>query len=86
MLNLWIYDGRAFGGKHPENNRYPMVAEYDYFRFYKWDGDTEYPCENMSTKCLREDDKYLSGNNPCDGIPQIGLLLGKVPCQAECKK
>jgi len=71
MMNLWIFGtGYEFGGEEGRNNRFPMRSEYEWFRFYKWDGETVYPCPNMSTACLAEDDWYLSGNNPCDGIPQ----------------
>jgi len=71
MMNLWIFGpSYAFGGEEGENNRYPMRSEYEWFRFYKWDGDAAYPCADMSTTCLTDDDWYLSGNNPCDGIPQ----------------
>jgi len=74
MMSMWIWDdgisdGRFdFGGPEGGNNRYPLVLEYDWFRFYKWDGDTEYPCPNLDDSCLTEDDKYLSSNNACDGI------------------
>ena len=45
MMNLWIFGPKAnFGGKEIENNRYPMTSEYDWFRFYKWDGESTYPC------------------------------------------
>ncbi|CAE7948123.1 licB, partial [Symbiodinium sp. KB8] len=45
MMNLWIFGPKAnFGGKHIHNNRYPMTSEYDWFRFYKWDGEDTYPC------------------------------------------
>ncbi|CAE7378508.1 licB, partial [Symbiodinium sp. CCMP2456] len=39
MMNLWIFGPKAnFGGRQIDNNRYPMTSEYDWFRFYKWDG------------------------------------------------
>jgi len=83
MMNLWIfgvlYD---FGGPHGANNRYPMHSEYDWFRFYKWDGDTSYPCDDASDSCLTDDDKFLSSNNPCDGIAQEPE--GSAPCVAQC--
>jgi len=85
MMNLWEYDRRAlFGGKEIWNDRFPMRSEYDWFRFYKWDGDEQYPCAGMGEQCLTEDDKYLSSNNPCDGIPQVGSVFGKAPCIASC--
>jgi len=84
MMNLWIFTGGNFGGHDIYNNHYPFHSEYEYFRFYKWDGDDHYPCTNMNTDCLLEDDLYLTANNPCDGIPQQGLLEGKRPCTAQC--
>jgi len=85
MMNLWIFGKSAgFGGKAIYNNQYPMSNEYDWFRFYKWDGDDTYPCDGMSTSCLTADDEYLSKNNPCDGQEQKGLLHGKAPCATSC--
>jgi len=85
IMNLWMFDERAlFGGKQIENNRFPMRSEYDWFRFYKWDGDADYPCAGMGDECLTEDDRYVSSNNPCDGIPQVGTVFGKEPCKASC--
>jgi len=82
MMNLWIF-GRTygFGGRQGWNNRYPMYSEYDWFRFYKWDGDHEYPCADAGGSCLGHADRFLSSNNPCDGIPQAG---GHVPCWGNC--
>jgi endo-1,3-1,4-beta-glycanase ExoK len=86
MMNLWVFgETYGFGGPHGENNVYPMQAEYDWFRFYRWNGETQYPCDGLSTSCLTDDDKYLSSNNPCDGIPQVGTVYGKAPCQATCR-
>ncbi|CAE8637740.1 unnamed protein product [Polarella glacialis] len=93
MMNLWIYhDAKPFvpfGGKHLDKDRFPMHADYDWFRFYKWDGDHHYPPADMSSKSLTGDDMYLTSNNPCDGIPQIGEVLkdGKKlkPCKATCR-
>jgi len=85
MMNLWIFGPPAnFGGKQIHNNRYPMTSEYDWFRFYKWDGETTYPCPG-STSCLTDDDKYMDGNNPCDGQPNYGSWKGKQPCAASCR-
>lgn len=85
MLNLWIFGDRAlFGGKEIWNNHYPMHSEYDWFRFYKWNGDKDYPCLELGTSCLTDDDMYLSSNNPCDGIPQRGTKFGNAPCAATC--
>lgn len=87
MMNLWMFDDRAlFGGPEIKNNQYPMESEYDWIRFYKWDGDSHYPCSSMDSSCLTSDDKYLSSNNPCDGIPQVGTVYGKTPCHASCHR
>merc|ERR1719310_1272086 len=86
MLNTWIFTGGGFGGGAVSNNRYPMRTEYEYFRFYKWNNEKVYPCKNMDTSCLEADDKYLSTNNPCDGIPQIGKIYGQSVCKATCHK
>ena len=63
MMNNWVFNGTAFGGGDPTKNTYPLVGEYDWFRFYKWDQDTSYPCEPVPA-CLPADDKDLSANNP----------------------
>jgi len=85
MMNLWIFNPRAgFGGKEIWNNRYPLHNEYEYLRFYAWDGDTHYPCPSMDASCLTSDDQYLSSNNPCDGIPQVGKIGHTQPCVARC--
>ncbi|OLQ15535.1 hypothetical protein AK812_SmicGene167 [Symbiodinium microadriaticum] len=47
----WYIDGKA--------------VRYDWFRFYKWDGEDTYPCA----------DTYLDGNNPCDGQPMLGAAF-----------
>jgi len=87
MMNTWVYDDRAlFGGKEIENDHFPLHTEYDWIRFYKWDGDLHYPCAGMGTQCLTKDDRYLSSNNPCDGIPQEGTVYGKQPCTAVCHR
>eukprot|EP00929_Paragymnodinium_shiwhaense_P060149 TRINITY_DN3006_c0_g1_i1.p1 TRINITY_DN3006_c0_g1~~TRINITY_DN3006_c0_g1_i1.p1 ORF type:complete len:609 (-),score=97.34 TRINITY_DN3006_c0_g1_i1:239-1852(-) len=84
MMNTWVFSGGRFGGWHKENNRYPLRTEYEYFRFYKWDQDTLYPCHDMRPSCLTEDDHFLATNNPCDGLKQQGLLHGRKPCKAIC--
>ena len=63
MMNNWVFNGTAFGGGDPTKNTYPLVGEYDWFRFYKWDQDTSYPCDPLPA-CLPADDKDLSANNP----------------------
>ena len=86
IVNLWVFGPSAgFGGKDIKNNKYPMHSEYEYFRFYSWDGDKQYPCKGMGTSCLSPDDNYVTGNNPCDGIQQVGLVNGVKPCRATCK-
>merc|ERR1712232_1083980 len=80
MMNLWIFSRGGFGGRNIRNNHYPMQAEYDWFRFYRWNGEKQYPCKHFGTQCLQPDDLYLSVNNPCDGIEVEGLLEGRRPC------
>lgn len=89
MFNLWVYAADhprigLFGGQDIENNQFPMHAEYDWFRYYKWDGDSEYPPKEPKMEYLRDDDLYLTGNNPCDGIPQLGKRYGEEVCLAKC--
>lgn len=85
MMNLWVFNEKAlFGGKKVENNHYPMFSEYDWFRFYRWDKETLYPCGEFDPSCLTEDDMYLTSNNPCDGIPQLGTVYGESPCESVC--
>ncbi|CAK9002436.1 3-1 [Durusdinium trenchii] len=87
MMNLWIFGPKAnFGGKEIHNNRYPMTSEYDWFRFYKWDDEPGgYPCIGSDSCCLTQDDRYLDGNNPCDGQPMQGTWKGKGACTASCR-
>jgi hypothetical protein len=56
-----------FGGNDPSANVYPMHAEYDYVRFYKWDSDTTYPCA-PTPACISHVDNVNSKNNPDDGV------------------
>lgn len=85
MMNLWVFNASAaFGGKDIQNNEYPMHTEYEWFRFYKWNGDDQYPCASMDASCLPAEDRDLSSNNPCDGLPQSGEVAGKAPCMAAC--
>lgn len=86
MMNLWLFDDRAlFGGPQIQNNRYPLYSEYEWFRFYKWNGEDSYPCADMDSSCLTSDDMYLTKNNPCDGIKQEGTVYGKTACQTTCR-
>lgn len=87
MMNLWIFNATAaFGGAELENNTYPMNTEYEWFRFYKWNEDMNYPCKTMNEACLDAADYGLSSNNPCDGIPAEGQITGtnKQACVATC--
>jgi hypothetical protein len=63
MMNHWVFNGTAFGGGDPTKNTYPIVGEYDWVRFYKWDQDTMYPCE-PAPDCLPAADTDFSLNNP----------------------
>ena len=46
------------------NNKYPFTAKYDWFRFYKKNDETTYPCEG-TPGCLPAADKTKSSqNNP----------------------
>ena len=70
-----------------------MRAEYDFIRFYRWDGDKDYPCADMSTACLKPEDLDLTGNNGCDGLGFMGELstcgqcgtTQRVQCVAACE-
>lgn len=93
MANLWVFnDTFAFGGPEGDNNEFPLVSEYDFIRFYKWDDDMEYPCPAMDASCLPAADTDLAGNNGCDGIDNTGDLTNcmqcgttvHVACSAEC--
>lgn len=73
MANLWVFgDSFDFGGPEGANNVYPMRAEYDFVRFYKWDMDDAYPCPDMTAACLKDTDLDLTSNNACDGVPLRG--------------
>jgi Glycosyl hydrolases family 16 len=64
MMNLWIFSGNTFGDG--ANNKYPFKATYDYFRFYKLDTETKYPCTPVPG-CLDAADKTVSSqNNPTE--------------------
>jgi hypothetical protein len=64
-MSLWVFGGSgAFGD--PSKNTYPMVAKYDWFRFYELDSELEptYPCD-ATPGCLPAEDKTVSSqNNP----------------------
>jgi hypothetical protein len=62
MMNLWVFSGTTFGDA--ANNQYPFTAKYDWFRFYKLDTETTYPCA-PTPGCLPDADKTSSSqNNP----------------------
>lgn len=70
IMNLWVFTSKALGGGDPANNTYPIKAEYDWFRFYKWNNDTTYPCVNTPS-CLPADDLKLAKNNVNDPLPDL---------------
>jgi len=87
MMNLWIFGtGYHFGGKKGKNNRYDdFHTEYEWFRFYKYNGDKKYPCPGLKPDCLSNDDKYFSSNNPCDGLENKDHDTGKkAKCHGKC--
>ena len=63
MMNLWQSDSSWAG--NVAATQYPLVAEYDWFRFYKWDGDDQYPCEPLPN-CLSPEDVDENRNNAKD--------------------
>ncbi len=63
MMNLWVFDGNAFG--LGQNNKYPFTAEYEYFRYYKSAQETTYPC-SPTPSCLSAADLADSQNNPSE--------------------
>jgi hypothetical protein len=63
MMNLWIFGGTGGPFGDPTNNKYPFSAVYEYFRFYKWDQETTYPC-SPTPGCLPSSDTAFSQNNP----------------------
>lgn len=64
MMNLWT---GGFGGD-PSGSDFPLVSEYEWFRFYKWDTETTYP---MDPAALPQTDKDGSKNNSEDGLEDI---------------
>ena len=59
MMNLWVFLGTHFGD--PTQNTYPLKSEYEWFHFYKADGET-YPCSPTPT-CLQPADTAFAKNN-----------------------
>jgi len=64
MMNLWW---GSFGGSGA-NNQYPLVTQYDWIRFYKWDMEDTYP---MDPAMLPQTDLDGAKNNTEDGITYI---------------
>lgn len=65
MLSLWVFSSNvAFGD--PALNKFPFSAKYDYFRFYRLNTETTYPC-SPAPACLPAADKTQSAqNNPSE--------------------
>jgi len=59
MMNLWVFLGTHFGD--PSQNMYPLKSEYEWFHFYKADGET-YPC-SPAPACLQAADTAFAKNN-----------------------
>jgi beta-glucanase (GH16 family) len=74
VMNLWVFSGAALGGGDPANNVYPISGSYDWFRFYRWNGETTYPC-NGTAGCPSAADLELAKNNSKDGLPDIRPAL-----------
>jgi beta-glucanase (GH16 family) len=70
IMNLWIFPTKDLGGGDPALNKYPFSGQYDWFRFYKWNSDATYPCDNTPS-CLTADDLKLSKNNAADPLPDL---------------
>jgi endo-1,3-1,4-beta-glycanase ExoK len=71
IMNMWVFGNQNLGGGNPAGNVYPIYGEYDWFRFYRWDGDTTYPCADQARSCVTADDLKWSKNNPKDPLPDI---------------
>lgn len=71
MMSIWM---GAFGGD-PTPNQYPLFADYDWVRFYKWNEEDTYPCTPPAgmdfSACLDAGDLDGAKNNPDDGVPDI---------------
>jgi hypothetical protein len=70
MMNLWVFGSPALGGGSPADNVYPIRAQYDWFRYYKWESDAMYPCSPLPS-CLPAADLELAKNNLSDPLPDI---------------
>jgi hypothetical protein len=67
IMNLWVFAIAGGFGGDPTRNQYPMAAEYEWFRFYRWNQDNRYPCAD-TPGCLPAEDRNKSKNNPDDGL------------------
>jgi endo-1,3-1,4-beta-glycanase ExoK len=70
VMNLWVFTSKDLGGGDPALNTFPIAGQYDWFRFYKWDQETTYPC-GATPGCLPAADLELSKNNAADPLPDI---------------
>jgi beta-glucanase (GH16 family) len=70
VMNLWVFTGQDLGGGDPALNTFPIAGRYDWFRFYKWDQDTTYPC-GATPGCLPAADLELAKNNAADPLPDL---------------
>ena len=71
IMNMWVFGNQNLGGGDPANNVYPIKGEYDWFRYYRADIETTYPCPQTNRSCLTPDDLKYSKNNPKDPLPDI---------------
>jgi hypothetical protein len=58
-LNLWTIDLAPLTAAA---SAYPVSISFDYFRFWRWDADTSYPCA-PTPACLTADDRDFARNN-----------------------
>ena len=68
VVNLWTFTNSFV--TPPGNANYPLRAEIDYVRFYRWDQDTTYPCTPVPG-CLPVEDKDAAKNNAEDGVAEL---------------
>ncbi len=52
IMNLWVFGTQDLGGGNPADNVYPIYGQYDWFRFYRWNNDTTYPCADQARSCV----------------------------------
>jgi hypothetical protein len=70
VMNLWVFTSKDLGGGDPALNTFPIAGQYDWFRFYKWNQDTTYPC-TATPGCLPAADLQLAKNNAADPLPDL---------------